>query len=102
MTRKHETETPAEQTETVTDLDRIKQLEEQKRALDAQLKTAKASMNPLDRVIAEQAGHQGNPLLLGKVKGRVKAGQDKDEAINAVLELAREWLQAALAGVEAE
>jgi hypothetical protein len=47
-------------------------------------------------VIAEQAGHHGNPLLLGKIKSRVKAGQDKDEAIYDVLEAAREWLQTAL------
>ena len=93
-TRKRETETPAN--ETANELERIAALQAEQKKLAAQIKEAKAAMSPLDRVIAEQAGHQGNPLLLGKVKGRVKAGQDKDEAINAVLDLAREWLQAAL------
>jgi hypothetical protein len=95
MTTRKATETPTDaQTDTRTDLERIKQLEAQKRQLDAELKTAKASMNPLDRVIADQVGRNANPLLKGKVTGRIKAGQNRDEAIEAVIAAARERLQA--------
>jgi hypothetical protein len=96
MTRKHETETSAEQTETVTDLDRIKQLEAQKRALDEQLKQAKAAMPKLERLIAEQTARPPDLINLNRVKARIAAGQERDEALDAVMESARAWIEAQL------
>jgi hypothetical protein len=63
----------------------------QKRALDAQIKAARASqptMSKLDRVIARQTADNGKWLtihLRNRVAARVNAGQDMTEAVDAVL-----------------
>ena len=86
-TRKNETTDPKQE-----------QLAEIKRSAakraKAQLKAAEAALSPLDKVISHQETTPANPILLSRVKGRIAAGQSRDEAIDAVLQNAREWLMA--------
>jgi hypothetical protein len=82
--------------QTQTELERIAALQAEQKRLTAQIKEAEAALSPLDKVIARQEATPANPILLSRVKGRIGAGQERDEAIDAVLEMAREWLVEAL------
>src|SRR5262245_36128609 len=82
--------------QTQTELERIAALQAEQRKLAAQIKEAEAALSPLDKVIARQEATPANPILLSRFKGRIAAGQERDEAIEAVLEMAREWLESAI------
>ncbi len=83
--------------------DDLKQLIEQRRALDAQIKTAKAaqaSVSKLERVIAQQNAHLDDVTgqrLTARVRARVKAGQSTDEALEQVFADYRAYVEGALA-----
>lgn len=86
---------------TVTPLEdprtRLEYLKAEQKRIAAEAKALQASlpkMSALDRVIEQQTAHCADPLLKGKVIGRIKAGQGRAEAIEAVIALTREWLEA--------
>jgi hypothetical protein len=78
-------------TTTTTPAPALDDLIAQKRALDAQIKAARASqptMSKLERVIARQTADNGKWLtihLRNRVAARVNAGQDLTTAVDAVL-----------------
>lgn len=88
--------------------DDLKQLMEQRRALDAQIKSAKAaqaSVSKLERVIAQQNAHLDDVTgqrLVARVRARVKAGQPQDEALAQVFADYRAAVEGALATMIAE
>jgi hypothetical protein len=90
-----EVETPVAETPAtpVADLDTLKA---QRKALDASIKAAKAALpklSPLEKAIEQQTAHPADVILRTKVAIRIKAGQPRADAIAAVLELTRAWLE---------
>jgi hypothetical protein len=88
-------ETPTGETPATTPVD-LAALVAQRKALDAAIKTAKAALparSKLELVIEHQEAHAADVIAQTKVVGRIKAGQSRDEAIAAVVELTRKWLE---------
>jgi acetyl/propionyl-CoA carboxylase alpha subunit len=105
----NKTQTPAQTPDQQTPATDLQALIAQKRALDEQIKEAKAAqptVNKLEREVARQAdagvrnGFVG-PFYAKLIARRVALGQSQDEAVEAIQALWREWTLNALANLPA-
>jgi hypothetical protein len=91
-------ETPIANDQTQLDAENeLERLEAEQKANAERIKALKAAMpklSPLEKIIRQQTANPGDVLAQSRVVGRMKAGQTKAEAIAAVLELTRAWLEA--------
>ncbi len=85
-------------TKTQTPTERILTLQAEQKRIAAELREAESGISPLDKVIARQGAPTARTVnkLAARVRARIDAGQERDEALDAVLATYRVAIETAL------